>query len=267
MKAILYYHYSSKLTGSVIDAFEYFIAILEYNPEFLFILVDGIQSTVDTWCSVFENRYTLSDINYRENIRCVSRISLIRMRFEKVLVLDYGTIPKVRGLVQAKKIVVISEKHTNDPRFMFRKDLYDVVYYGEMNFEYRDFSYRMKMLFNRYTPLVTVNEGIYINSPFNDDKSIVTQLALPNKPLLFKSRVHLTNLFEQFDEYVYYHANKWFDPHPRLMLECAFYNKVIHYYNPYDVIDGSYYRYYDFLEVGLEDRELNEDDIIIKEFI
>jgi hypothetical protein len=77
----------------------------------------------------------------------------------------------------------------------------------------------------------------------------------------------MNNLFEHFDAYIYYHANKWFDVHPRLFLECAFYNKDIHYFNKFNVKDGSYYRYHDLMKYGMEDRHLNEHDEIVKEFI
>jgi hypothetical protein len=67
--------------------------------------------------------------------------------------------------------------------------------------------------------------------------------------------------------YVYYHANKWFDPHPRLFLECTFYNKEIRYYNKYDIKDGSYYRYIDVMLRGIDDRTLSKDDEIVRQFI
>ena len=59
----------------------------------------------------------------------------------------------------------------------------------------------------------------------------IIELDLPDKPIILKSGNHLGNLFEKFDTYVYYHANKWFDPHPRLFRECKFYGKEIHYIN------------------------------------
>jgi hypothetical protein len=164
-------------------------------------------------------------------------------------------------------LVVISEKKTDDPEFFFRKDLYNVTYYGEMPFHYRDEEYRMKFLLDRYKKLKTVDEAIFINSPHNEDLSFVDELSLPDKPIIYKTRNHKDNLFEKFDTYVYYHANKWFDPHPRLFIESAFYDKEILYFNPQNIMDGSFYRYKDLMERGIEGRTLTKDDEIVRQFI
>jgi len=252
----------------VFNAFEYYFSILEHNPNFYLYILNSTQKEFENiFYPIFENRYYLDDIDYKKNIRIIPKQKLIYEKFDKVLVLDYGTIWRTKGFLNAKDITVICEKHTDDPNYMFNKDLYKVTYFAEMPFVYSDHRYRMKLGFNRFKKLGKSVKRIYINSPYNDDFSFVKGLDLPNKEIIYKTDDHLTNLFEQFDEYVYYHANKWFDPHPRLVLECTFYDKKIHYYNTHMVKDGSYYRYRDIKENKLKNRTLNKDDEIVQRFI
>ena len=168
---------------------------------------------------------------YKKNIIYTKK--LISRKFDIVLVLDYMTINKTIGLINADKIIVISEKYTAHPEYFYKKDLYNVEYYGEMPFHYKDHEYKMKCLFNHYKPLNEVRSGTFVNSPQNEnifyDLDIdlyMKKYNLPNSPFIFKSKtIPEENLFEKFTHYLYIHGNKWFDPHPRLFLECSFYNK------------------------------------------
>lgn len=269
MNCIVFYNSNTHpLTGSLINAFEYFLCAYEYNREVKLILCEHDEKAMRRYCDIVDNRYDLSGIeDYKDNmILTNSRMDLYKMDLNSVLVLDFWTIHRIRGFIRPKKLTVISEKHTDDPRYFFKKSLHDdITYYGEMPFHYRDKKYRMKMLFNRYKPLKRVDEGIYVNSPLNNDYSFLDTLDLPQKPIIKKTHAnHLDNMYEKFDTYLYYHANKWFDPHPRLFVESTFYNKEILYYNIFDIKDGSYYRYHDVMENGIEDRTLTKDDEIVR---
>ncbi len=265
--AVIFYVFNTKLTGSVINAFEYFFSILEYNPNMKLLLLDANETDVEYFLDVVNDRYDLRGLDYVRNIITMPLRMLIRRKFGKALVVDYSTINKTRGLLVAKDLIVISEKNTNDPEYMYNKNLYNVTYYGEMPFHYKDKDYRMKLLLSRFKPINIPNEAIYVNSPLNKRTEFVSRLPLPDKPIIFKLRAHLTNLFEQFDTYVYYHANKWFDPHPRLFIESCFYEKDIMYFNKYDIKDGSYYRFVDVMVRGIENRTLSKDDEIVRQFI
>jgi len=289
MKAVILHAKIPKINGAVIDAFEYYIAILEHNPQVRLLLLDAKRGIMQSFIDTFENRYVLDDLDWKKNIWVMPRSSLLKQNFEKVLVLDYSTIYHTRGLLKGEitvinelhleddefpieaddkpKLIVLSDKHTDKPEFMYSKKLYDVTYYGEMPFVYKDKEYNMKILFDRFKPLRKVTPGIYINSPMNKDYSFVEQLDLPDKPIIYKSDEHMENLFEHFDTYVYWHAAKWFDPHPRLFLECMFYDKDIMYFNEPGWKDGSYYRIEDMKVNGLGGRFLRKDDEIVQQFI
>jgi hypothetical protein len=264
MNAVIFYEYNQLITGSTINMFEYYLCAYQYNKDLKLILINARRSTIKKFLGIIENRYILDGIeDFNKNIICISKSVLIRMEFDTVLVLDYNTINHTRGLLRADKIIVISEKYTD--RYFYSKTKYNVTYYGEMPFHYRDIKYRMKCLFYRFKPLREINTGTYINSPKNDEniERLALSLGAP-EPYITKSKTkHRENLFEQFTTYFYYHADKWFDPHPRLFLECKYYGKEIIYYNPIGVKDGSWYRYYDVLLHGLKDRTLNSKDEII----
>lgn len=268
MDALIFYHFSRKLTGSTFNAFEYFITILEKNKDFKLIFLNASESDIDYFCKIFENRYYLEDIDYRSNIICRDFCSIVKINqnLKRALILDYGTVSRLKPLLKCDKIIHICEK-TEEPEYRLDNRLSNVISFGEMPFAHKDVEYRMKLAFKRFKKLNKVDEAIYINSPFCENYDFIGGLNLSKKPIILKAGSHLDNLFEKFDEYVYYHANKWFDPHPRLFLECAFYNKKISYYNPLGIKDGSYYRYNDLMRNGLSDRTLDENDEVVKHFI
>jgi len=266
--AILYYTYDNRMNGSIINVFEYFFCAYEHNPDIKLIFLDCEEDYYKHYIRAVEDRYDLTGLDgYKNNILQVPRKSLLRTKFGRALVVDFGSIPKIKGLLCAKDFLMITEVLPEQKDFILNKNLYNVTYYGEMPFHYKDKNYRMKMLLSRMKPLRKVESAIYVNSPHNHDFSFLEELDLPDKPLLFKKRIHMDNLFELFDTYLYYHADKWFDPHPRLFIECTHYDKEIIYYNVHGIKDGSYYRYNDVKENGLKDRNLTKDDEIIKRLI
>jgi len=265
-------HPNIKLVGSIFDAFEYYFVMLEHNPNIKLFLINFNKTFIDYLYNIMEERYILDDLKWKENIIKIPLTSLIHFKFNKVLIVDYTTIPHTRGFLATKKIIIITEYYTKDKRFQYNKKLYDdVVYYTEMPFEYKDKDYRIKMLFNRFKPLKHVQKGIFIHSPNNINLDIIpTMLKLDtSKPIYYKKEKHMSNLFEHFDEYIYYHVNEYFDTHPRMPLECTYYNKSVKYIRSSDdnYKDGSYYRFIDLKENGLKDRSLNKNDEIIQQFI
>jgi hypothetical protein len=266
--AILYYIYNNRMNGSIINVLEYFLCAYEHNPDIKLIFINGGEENYSHFIRTVEDRYDLSGLDgYKNNILLIPKKDLLRSRFGRVLIVDYGTIPQVKGLLSSKNTIVITEVLLDQTDFILNKSLYNCTYYGEMPFHYWNKRYRMKMLLSRMKPLRKVESAIYINSPHNHDFSFIDTLGLPNKPILLKERIHRNNLFELFDTYVYYHANKWFDPHPRLFVECSHYNKDIIYINNPGVLDGSFYRYNDVRINGTKGRNLTKEDEIIQQLI
>lgn len=270
MNAVLFYVTPTfRLTGSTINALEYYIEAHEHNKNVKLLLLNTTAKFKTELIKIAKERYQSLNNTWIENIIVIRKSNLVTYKFNTILVLDYMTIKETKGFIIADKIIVISEKYTADPKYFYNKNFYNVTYYGEMPFHYRDIDYRMKCLFNRYKPLENVKEGTYINVPGKGilDLKKIQSMNLP-APYLYKSKTNpKENLFKQFTHYLYYHMNEWFDPHPRLFLECKFYEKTIHYLNPFDIQDGSWYRWKDIQKNGIENRTLSRDDEIICQLI
>lgn len=276
MKAILFNNYLNHINGALIDCIEYYLCILEqtnnikllifnYNSKFKKIIIDLIN-----------DRYELGELDFESNIAGITKSELIRMKFDRLLITDYGTIVKTRGLILIKdfnsRIIIMSDLHTDKPEFTIDKSLYPkncITYYGEMPFVYKDIQYNHKFLFSKFKNLTNVGNAIFVHSPKNNDYKFLEtyETFFDSKKIIYKTDIHKKHLFELFDTFLYYHADKWFDPRPRLMHECSFYNKVVYYINNPTCIDGSYYRYKDLTTNGLKNRYLTRDDEIVKQFI
>jgi hypothetical protein len=267
-KAIIFYIFQpSMITGSLINVLEYFLQAFEDNKNIKLIFIDAEKNDFKEFTRIITNRYIIDNKiqHFEKNFIRIMWPELINFSFGTSLILDLGTMYKVKDKIKSEKLIVITEKYAEDDRFFINHP--NIQYYGEMPFQHKDIDYKMKILFSRYKPLRFVKEGIYVNSPNNTDFSFLKDLQLPNKPILFKQRSHVENFFEYFDTYLYWHAGKWFDPTPRLFLECSFYDKQILYFNDYGVKDGSYYRIQDLLENGLNNRCLDNNDEIISQLL
>jgi hypothetical protein len=270
MVAILMYSWGPQsLTGAVINALEYFLAIYEHNKDFKFIVLNkNTEDNRQFYIDLCYDRYYVDDLRgFEDNFICIKSTSLIHERFDKVLVHDSLSVKTVRGMLNSKEAVVLADYYLDNPEYFLKKSMYNVTYYGEMPFQYKDIQYNLKMLFNRFKLLPHEDEAIYIHSPRNKDTSFVEKLDLPPKPIIHRGNTHLDGLFTKFDEFVYYHADTWFDMTPRLMHECTFYGKPVTYINEWNLKDGSYFRYKDLLENGLKNRTLTKDDEVVRRFI
>ena len=254
----------NKVTGSVIDMLEYFMVANLTAPVYL-LLIDiphySIENYREHLMYLMSNRYNYP-YDLRDKIVLLNKIDLLKYELNECVLVDWGTIPHIRGLLRAKHISVITE--LTDEQFFLDKQKYNVTYFTEMPFAYCDEQYTMKFAFEFFKPLSYAKEAIYVNCPGDiDNLSATKYVEMFNKPFFFKQEQHVSNLFEQFDEYIYYHSH-YFDPHPRLFHECFFYEKRINYVNAQNIQDGSYYRFNDLAVNKLRNRYLDSNDEIIR---
>lgn len=265
------------INGSFIDAIEYFLSIYEHNKNIDLVFLGSIGSDRGTILNLIKDRYDLSGLEgWEERVVFKKHLDILRIVFNRVLVVDYTTIKKTKGLLRANEIHVIVERYTENKEYMYNKSLQSVTYWGEMPFEYRDKEYRMKLLFDRIKKPRDVKDQVYLtygpilkNSGY--DQKIDTDKVLKEKGIIksvfLKKSSPTDNFFEQFNMLVYIKTAKseW-DTHPRIFVECAYFEKEIIYDNQTVVKDGSYYRYNDTLINGARNRTLNKDDEIISLF-
>lgn len=269
VNAIIFYNFEPPMVnGSLINAIEYFLCAYEHNKGVYLYFINTTEITRKQFIELIKDRYKLDGLEgYENNIVTCLKNDLIRIKFNTVLVFDYATIKKTKGLINADKILVVSDALTTNLDYLYSKKAQNVIYYGEMPFQYKDYRYTMKMLFSRFKEISTCEKTTYIHSPKNPDTSFVEALDLPDQPIMFRQPGHMKSLFSKFDTFVYYHAHTWFDPTPRLMHESYFYNKKIVYINEFKFKDGSWYRYKDLMKFGLVNRYLNAFDVIIGQLI
>lgn len=276
MQAIIFKNHINNLHGGVVDLIEYYLCILEYNKDIQLLIINYNNYFKTEINKLIRERYHLEGIeDYEKNISNIARTDLLRIKFDKVLILDYGTIPDVKGLIQLRnkksKIIVLSDLHTDIDRYMFDKKLYPdgcIEFYGEMPFVYKDHQYNMKFLFDRYKPLRKVDDKVLVHAPESNDYSFIKEMGIVDEEdCIFKTHTHKDNFFELFNTFWYYHAAKWFDPRPRLIHENFFFGKDIIYTNKPNWKDGSYFRHSDLNENGLKNRFLNKKDEVVRQFI
>lgn len=276
MRAIIFNNYLNGINGAVLDAIEYYLCILEQNKNIKLLILNYNPSFKKILVELINDRYELDGLDFESNMIGITKSELIRMKFDRLLIPDYGTIVKTRGLILIKgfdsRIIIMSDLHTDKPEFTIDKSLYPkgcVTYYGEMPFVYKDIKYNHKFLFSKFKKLTSVDNTVLVHSPKNNDYKFLEtyENIFYSKKIIYKTDNHKKHLFELFDEFLYFHADTWFDPRPRLMHECSFYNKKIYYVNNPNCIDGSFYRFMDLKINGLKDRYLTKDDEIVKQFI
>ena len=276
MEAVLFYNYVNNVHGAVIDFIEYYLCILKYNKNIKLIIINYNKEFEKIIDDLIAEKYDLKGLNYKKNIKGLELNDIFRIKFRRLLIVDYGTIAKVKGFValadNKSKMIILSDLHTDDPKYVITKSLYpkdSVLYYGEMPFVYKDIEYTHKFLFDNYKSKDAGDDAILLHVPESEDYSFIKDYPeiFSGRKIIHKTHKPKDDLFTLFNTFVYYHANKWFDPRPRLMHECAFYNKIIHYFNKPKCLDGSFYRYNDLLLNGLSNRYLDDKDEVIQHFI
>jgi len=269
MNGVLYYDYGpNKINGSLTNMIEYFLASYEFNKDVHLILLNSKPDWKQFYINMIHERYFLGGLEgFEDNIKILKRNELIKNKFDVVLSHSTGTVYNTKGLINCKELVVLCDYFLDNPDYFYGKDLYNVTYYGEMPFQYKDIRYNFKMLFDRYKPIQHSEDNLYIHSPQNKDRSFLKEIQLPDKPMIFRGDGHVEDFFSSYKTFVYYHAHKWFDPSPRLMHESYFYGKDIIYFNKWGLKDGSFHRYYDLMKNGLTNRVLNKNDEIVQRLI
>ena len=276
---IIYSNYITPLVnGSLINAFEYYIAIREWNPKQQLVFVNFSEVHEIKLRTLFQTRYSNLPQGYAVGISFIKRSEVILKKFDRVLALDYSTMRDLKGLINAEEYYVISERYTHEAGFFWDYPKRRVHYFNEMPFEYGDQRYKMKMLFDYFPKVETVEDNIYISSPdFASTslgktkdvlrKELIDRIGREDKKILLKGPDHSKNLFSTFSELYYVKMYGTWDCHPRFMHEAAFYGKKVHYINDNDLVDGSYYRFKDLSENGLKGRDFSSRDAVIERFL
>jgi len=276
----LHLDYDFKVNGSLVDTLDYFITIYEHNPDIKLVLLESSESHKNKLRNFVLNRYNL-DAGFIhlmfDNIIVCSRLDLRMAKINKLLLMDLGTIRDIYNYcpIVCEDIHIIVEDGSEG---IFKK----AKYYSEIPeiFDvYGSTRYIIKMRLDLIKKPTIIKSGTYVNHRNNplyidfnpnyvrEHMIVKAEMDMVYDNWFFKKDTPVDNLFEEFDTFVYYKSCDWFDTHPRLFTECFYFNKKIIYINKGNVKDGSWYRYYDLINNGINHRFLTKDDEIVKEFI
>lgn len=269
-----------KMMGSLVDAIDYFITIHEVNKDITLVMLNSSIEYKEKLLAFIRNRYDLSSTQFSSLFKNIQVMSYENIRVSvanRVLLLDYYTVRMLYDYcpIVYKKLYIIVE---NGSEKVFKK----AKFYTEIP-EIFDVDgskpYIMKMRLDIVKKPKIVKNLVYVNhrpDPSNShprdrykkEHEAVTQEMneMFGDNWFFKKDSPVDNLFEEFNTFVYYKSSDWFDTHPRLFVECAYFNKEIIYINKENTKDGSWYRYNDLLSNGIKHRMLDTSDEIVKEF-
>jgi hypothetical protein len=189
------------------------------------------------------------------------QISISR-KFKHLILLEYTTLENFKHILNSENIIIVSE-NTSESYFLKRPN---VTYYTEMLFCYKDVDYKIKSYFDIYKPITNFENRLYVNYPKGNIEEVIDTVRKysKDKEILDKERNSNPNIHEEFSEFLYIKSPYWFDTHPRLFLECVYYHKPYYYENEYNIKDGSWYRYHEIKEEGIQNHILDENDEIFR---
>lgn len=273
---IIYFGYTQPhINGSVIDSFEYFYTLWGQDKSIKYIFVDASLSVLTFIHDFLKSRYIINE-DCLKNVIAVKKTLLMLNKFDKILVTDSQTMMLMKQTLPIQSL----EKHIltefNDPIYYVK----DAIFYNEMpDNSFGEVNYYTKMRFDILRKPKKQKNKLYVNMPKygtggkSSDKihflrKIQETIDLYNLGGYIDKGTGLnSNIFEEFSHYMYIKTLNWTDPRPRMFHECYYFNIPIIYYNKYNIKDGSYQRYYELMENGLENRHLTKDDQIIQNIL
>jgi hypothetical protein len=233
------------LNGSLLDCLEYYLYARSIGKEVTLILLEhscfDVRKAIK---DIVSDRYLAPDNWERGIVVWDTKTKLLTTEFDNIVVMDYTTLEHV-PIMRGAKIHIIYDHQPSKAKLYRLLDAHDhVELYNEMPFGIGK-HYLSKFAFTLYRK-VGYTTGIFI------DRKAGRHV-----------KGHQKGLFDSFYTYRYVHDGT-FDRRPRMMVEACFYKKKMEYVNPNEVKDGSWYRWKDLQENGIEHRSLTKNDEIMR---
>ena len=274
MNAIIFRCYH--INGALIDVIEYYLQTQKLNKDTKLILIIKSHLTLEDVFKIIKDRYDI-DFNYKDNIIILeTEYKLIYLTFDNILIMDYGTTSVLPYTLASHYHIIYDHDKNYIKRFYDYIDRPNYTVYNEMPYGIGNIDYKLKFPFELYKKVNKNKSNCYINCSGKSATELTRALTLTDKNIIvsgdkkIKSTDRITVLmkhpkkfFELWDTYMYIHDGKYFEPRCRLLMESYYYNKNIIYDNQYKIKDGSWYRYNELQEIGLEDRFFKPDDPIM----
>ena len=261
MNVLLYKQNEFKrINGSLFYSFEYFIFLKQYVADLKFFIITN--SSIDDIKNILTEKYAF-DASILQDVLCVSKLKYYEMNVENVMMLDVDTYENIKDFLNKTKNVFVyshrSHKHLNEKP--------NVCFYGWYDYQNFNKKTRLKFFFDCYKLHGDLGDKVFLTHLNGNVENIIQELNLNRDKLMFKKpNEHNKNLFREVGKIVYYHTGCQ-DTNNRTIVESFIYKipLEIHFrgYNN----DSVYERFHTIQEHGLRQFQLDENDIMIRDFL
>ena len=260
MNVLLYKQNEFKrINGTLFYSFEYFIFLKRYLTDLKFFIITN--SLIDDIKNILTERYTF-DVSILQDVLTISKLKYYENNVENLMMLDVDTYDNIKDFLGKTKNVFVyshrSHKHLNEKT--------NVCFYGWYDYQNFNKKTRLKFLTDSYK---THNAGdkVFLTHLNGNVENIIQELKLDRSNLLFKKpNEHNEGMFSKIGKIIYYHTGCQ-DTNNRTVVESFIYNIPIQIEFRGYTNDSVYERFNELQRNGLRDFELDETDIMIKDFL
>lgn len=257
MNAVLYNVLNEKqINGTLFYAFEYYCFLNKFTDVKFIIFNNDNNEYIK---SIFLDKY--SETTLIDKIIFIDKyLDIFKMKINNCMILDLNTYKKLSPFLKNTKMKVYSNK-TDE----YKND--NAVFYGFYDYQHFQKKTRLKFYKNIHKTFDEKEDKIFVSFVIADYKQVLNSLNLNENDVLYKTlSEHNYNLFERINKIIYYHAG-YMDVNNRIVVE-AFIHEIpleVHYNGHYN--DSVFERTEELNKNGLKEFILDEDDILIKDFL
>lgn len=261
MNAVLYHVNShKKINGTLFYCFEYYSLLKQYIPNLKFILLNTSDEDMSMIRDIFIEKYLIDTVD------CInlSKITdFARLSVKNLLILDINSYKKMKDF--SYKIESIRIYSNDIHEYLNKKSNH--IFYGWYPYQRYNFKTRLKLFKQLHRTYKDKGSKILVTSLHGDFKQILNDLNLKEQDVYIKKlNTHNPNLFQNINKLIYWHSGN-FDTNNRSLIEACLHKLDLEIYlNGYES-DSIKERYDMILQGKINDFWLDENDILIKDFI
>jgi hypothetical protein len=257
MNCILYNVLNNKqINGTLFYAFEYYCFLNKFT-DIKFVIFKNEDN--EYLKSIFFDKYT-DPFLIDKIIFINSYKDLVNLKIKNSLMLDLNTYKKLSPFLKNSKMRVYSNKIDD-----FKND--NASFYGFYDYQHFHKKTRLKFFVDIHKIFDKKEDKIFVSFLTGDFKQILNSLKLNENDTLYKTlSEHNYNLFKRINKIIYFHTG-YMDVNNRIVVE-SFIHKTpleVHYNGHYN--DSVFERTEELNKNGLKEFILDENDILIKDFL
>lgn len=261
---VVYYNSinGKRINGSLFYSFEYFLFLKQHLSSLKFLISNVSDIELDTIKSIFKEKYTFDQI-VLSDILPVTRTELLGLEIDNILILNIESYFIIKDFLSKVKNVRV---YSNRPHeYLDNKPNH--VFYGYYQYQPCHKTTRLKFFKDRHKTFQTKGNAVFLSHLNGDKNFIIDKLKLDRDNILVKEfNNHHENLFAQINKIVYYHTGN-LDPNNRIVVESFIHDIPFEAHLNGYINDSVFERLDTVKNNGLEELNLNDDDIIVQDFI